>query len=69
MVDLFDLMTGVGQFLGEVAVVCEEEDAGGVAVEAADGVNAFGGGGADEVEDGSAALGVVGGGDIVLWFI
>ena len=69
VVDLSYLMAGVGEFLGEVAVVGEEQDAGGITVEAADGENAFGSGGADEIKNGPAALGVVGSGDIVFWFV
>ena len=69
VVDLSDLVAGVGELLGQVAVVGEEQDAGGVAVEAADGEDAFGCCGADEVKYGAAALGVVSGRDIVFRFV
>ena len=47
------------QFRGQVAVVGEQQYAGGVAVEAAYGIDAFGAGIAHDVHDVEAALGVV----------
>ena len=42
MIDLFDLMTGMGEFLREIAVVGEQQDTRGVAVETAYREYAFG---------------------------
>ncbi len=69
MIDLPDLMTGVRQFLGKVAIVGEEEHAGGVAVEAANREDALGGGGADKIEYRAATLRIVGSRNIVFWFV
>ncbi len=69
VVNLFYLVAWVREFLGEVAVIGEEEDPGGVTVKSAHGEYAFGSGLTNEVEDGAAALRVVGGGDIVFGFV
>jgi hypothetical protein len=61
---LFDFEARMGQAEGEVAVVGEEEEAGGVAVEAADGLDGGGRVGRQEFED--EAFGeAVGAGDVV----
>jgi len=58
----------VGEFLREIAIVGEEEDTGGVAIQATDGKTrswcVL-----DEMQDGFTALRVVGGGDVVFWFV
>ena len=59
----------MGELGGEVAVVGEQEHAGGVAVEASYGIDAFGAGTLDEVHDGGAVLGVFRGGDAVFGFV
>ncbi len=61
---LFDKF-GMCEFAGEVAVVGEQEYAGGVTVETANGIDAFLASVLDEVEHGGTAVGVVGGGDAV----
>jgi len=56
VVDLLYFVGGVGEFLREIAIVGEEEDTGGVAIQATDGEDAFGGGVLDEMQDGFTAL-------------
>ncbi len=53
----------MGEATSEVAVVGEEQQAGGVAVEPADGIDALWTGAVDEHHHGFAVLGVVDGGD------
>ena len=69
VVYFFDLVAGVGEFLREVAVVGQEQDAGGIAVKAADGIDPFGGSGADQIKDRLSPLRIFGRGDIVFWFV
>lgn len=69
VIDFFLDVFGVSEFGGEVAVVGEQKDAGGVAVETAYGIDAFVAGSFHEVHNSEAAVGVVGSGDAVLWFV
>ena len=69
MIDfLFDIL-GMGQLGREVAVVGEQEDAGGVAVESSHGVDALVTGSLDNIHDGQTAVGVIAGGDAVLGLV
>ena len=61
-VDLRDLVARVREAVGEVAVVGQQDQAGGVGVEAADRVEPRAGR-VDELDDGRAAVGVLGGRD------
>lgn len=63
------LVRRVGEFLGEVAVVGEQKQTGGVAVETTDGVNPFGAGILHQVHYRLAFLGVVEGGYAVLGLV
>lgn len=65
----FDLEAGMCEFLCQFAIVGEQEDPGGVSVEAAYGVDSFGGSIFDEVQHRFAALWIFAGGDVVFWFI
>ncbi len=69
VVNLADLVLGVHELLGHVAIVGEEEDAGGVAVETPYGVDALLACVGYDVHDGSASFGVVGCGDAILGLI
>jgi hypothetical protein len=69
VIDLFDLMTGMGELLRQVAVIRQQQHPGSVTVEPADGEDPFGRGLADQVQHGLAALRVVGGCDIILGLV
>lgn len=58
-----DVRGGIGELLGEGAVVGEKEKAFGGVVEAADGIDARGEV-TEKLQDGGAAFGVAGGGDV-----
>ena len=64
LVDLVDHRGRMGELAGELAVVGEEEESGGVAVETADRIDTFAAGAVDKHHDGLAFLRVVDGGDI-----
>jgi len=59
---------GLGEFLGEGAVVGEEEETFASVVEAADGVDAFGEM-AEELHNSGAAFGIAGGGDVAFGLV
>ena len=61
--NLVDLRGGVREFLGQLAVVGEEQQAGGGAVQSSHRVYALGAAAVHEHHDGAALLRVVGGGD------
>jgi len=69
VIDLPDLVAGMREFLREVAVVGKQQHPRRVAVQPADGKDAFGRGVPDQIDDGPAALGIVGRCYIVLWFV
>ena len=69
VVGFLDFGARVGEFLGEVAVVGEEQQTGGVAVEAADRIYAFLAGVAHEFHNVGTAPLVIRGGDVILWFV
>ncbi len=60
---------GVCQLGGQVAVVGEQQHAGGVAVQASHGIDALGAGVAHQVKHGGTAVGIVARGDAVLGFV
>ena len=60
---------GVGEFGGEVAVICEQEHTGGVAVKTAYGIDALAAGILDKIEHGQTSVGVIRGGDAILRFV
>ena len=60
---------GVGEFGGEVAVICEQEHTGGVAVKTAYGIDALAAGILDKIKHGQTAVGVIRGGDAILRFV
>ena len=60
---------GVGEFGGEVAVICEQEQIGGVAVKTAYGIDALAAGILDKIEHGQTSVGVIRGGDAILRFV
>lgn len=68
LVFLLDAVAGVGEAEGEVAVAGEEDEAGGVFIEAADGSKVAQGWGQELGDDGTTAL-VGGGGDVALGFV
>ena len=59
----------MGEFRSKVTIVCQQEDTGGVTVEATYGINALGACTLDEIHDRLALLGVVAGSDVVLGFV
>ena len=59
----------MGEFRSKVTIVCQQEDTGGVTVEATYGINALGACTLDEIHDRLALLGVVAGGDVVLGLV
>jgi len=63
-----DVGAGLGEFLGEGAVVGEEEEAFAGVIEAADGIDAFRER-AEELHYGGAAFGVADGGDVAFGFV
>jgi len=63
-----DVRAGFGEFLGEGAVVGEEEEAFAGVVEAADRVDAFGEW-TEELHYGGAAFGIADGGDVAFGFV
>jgi hypothetical protein len=67
-IELFDAVSGVGEAVGELAVVGQEDEAGAGLVEASDGVDALGDLG-QEIDDAWSAAGVVVGGDVALGLI
>ena len=69
MIDLFDLMTRMGELLRQVTVVRQQQHTRGVAIEPADRVDPFRGGRTDQVEYRLPSLRIFGGGDIILGFI
>ena len=60
---------GVGEFGGEVAVICEQEHTGGVAVKTTYGIDALAAGILDKIEHGQTSVGVIRGGDAILRFV
>ena len=60
---------GVGEFGGEVAVICEQEHTGGVAVKTAYGIDALAAGILDKIEHGQTSVGVIRGGDAIFRFV
>ncbi len=59
VIDFLLHVFGVSELRGEVAVVCEQEHAGGVAVETSDGIYAFVASAFDKVHHGETSVGVV----------
>lgn len=68
MVGFGDVGAGFGEFLGQGAVVGEEEKTFAGVVETADGVNAFGKI-AEELHDGGATFGIADRGDVAFGFV
>jgi len=66
---LGDFVAGVGDVLGEFAVVGEDDQAGGFGIESSDGEDAWVVGEANEFDDVGSALGVVAGGDDAAGFV
>ena len=62
------MRAGFGEFLGEGAIVGEEEEAFAGVVEAADGIDAFCKR-AEELHDGGAAFGIADGGDVAFGLV
>mgnify|MGYP003312381402 CR=1 FL=1 len=69
VVDFLLEESGVGEFRGQFAVIGEEKNTGGVAVEATYGIDAFGASAGYKVHDGLAFLGIVSGGDIAFGLV
>ena len=69
VIGLLNLGRGMGEFLGQVAVVGEEQQTGGVAVEAAYGIDAFFAGVAHQLHHVGAVALVVGSGDVVFGLV
>lgn len=69
MINLADLITRVHKLLGHVSIIGKQEDARGVAVEAAYRVDALVARACHNVHHGATPLRIVGGGDGVFWLI
>ena len=69
VIQLFDFVAWVCECLGEFSVVSEEQQAKGVTVEAADGVDSFLACAFDEVHHGVALVWVIGCGDDAFWLV
>ena len=66
---LFLYVFGVGELRSQIAVVCEQEYAGSVAVETSHRIDSFGACAFDEIHDSHAAVGIVAGGNAVFRFV
>ena len=69
MIYLFYFVLWMGQLLGQIAIVGQQQHAGGIAIQTSYREDPFGCGLTDKVEDGLTPLRIVGGGDIVLWLV